>query len=180
MTTSRNRGRRARRTSGDKRPKNLFAVSKRRDFDVAKPAEVLSPKEMRLIEYYTLGYSGTQSERMAGYDKSNGSVMKRLLTMPCAKIYHEQLQQQYKEKTYCTKEQITRELVNRIPDSNNSDLVKITTLLSRLYGWSLEKENGDAQVNINIGWADDPWIDARDNVNIIDVESEEEGNEEEK
>jgi hypothetical protein len=142
----------------------------KRDYSVkVQPAKVLSAKELRLIEYYSLGYSATKASVMAGYaENHHGSMVSRILADPVAVQYYDYLMKQYEQKHYATKEQIVRELMTRVPESSTKDLVAISNTLAKLHGWNLEKDT-ETKIEINIGWGEDPFITARKE-NTIDAE----------
>ena len=143
---------------------------------VQKPAELLSPKEQRLIEYYALGYTATKSEQLAGYEGSHGALAKKILGTSQAMAYFDELMEAYREKHFCTKEQIVRELVNRIPESSTKELVQLAQTLGKMLGFNEEQE-ADVKVAIEINWTEDPFVEARKE-NIIDVEIIEEEDDE--
>jgi hypothetical protein len=134
----------------------------KRDYSVkVQPAKVLSPKELRLIEYYSLGYSATKASVLAGYsERHNGCMVAKILAHPVAVQYYDYLMKQYEEKHYATKEQIVRELMTRVPLSSTKDLVAISNTLAKLHGWNLQDDA--AKVEINIAWGEDPFITARE------------------
>jgi hypothetical protein len=145
----------------------------KKDYSVAqRPADILSPKEQRLIEYHALGYSPTRSERLAGYGESrNGAAAKIVLSSVNGLAYFEELMQAYRDKHFCTKEQLVRELVSRIPESSTKELVQLAQVLSKMLGLNVEKE-ADVKLGISIEWTTDPFVEARKE-NIIDVDATE-------
>jgi hypothetical protein len=120
---------------------------------VAPVIRTLSPVQMRACEYYSMGYSLKDTDtRFAGLN------FRRLINTPEAIAYLAQLSEDYRKRSYVQKDQIVRELMLRIPDTTNNELVQITRVLAQMHGWYEEKPQ---QIEIEIGWAEDPDLAKR-------------------
>jgi len=141
--------------------------------------EELLPRQMRFIEYYSLGFSVLESAVACGFQKNvknatNKQLYVNLIHSIQGKEYYRQLQAEYRERNYVVKDQLVRELLQRLPNSSTKDLVSIVGMLNKMYGFNQEIEIQQNNTQINIGWSDDPWIKARED-HTIDVTSEVDG-----